>query len=78
VYAAFGLFTDANYGPVSGEEGPVSPKYVDVPAWIVTYTGLSMPPVGAYPAPPSPRVNTELNVVIDATTGAYMLAFSWR
>ena len=84
VATAFGLFTDTNYGPVDGEEGPVTPSFVKVPAWIVTFNGLKMEGAGGVPVDPkSPlpresRPNTELNVVIDATTGEVIEAFTYR
>lgn len=53
----------------------------DVTAWVVTLSGLSILPNG--PRRPvggdwSQQANTELNVVIDAQTGEYMMAFSYR
>ena len=80
VYTAFGLFTSSKYGTVASEDGSVT-QYVSVPAWIVTLAGVSIPPSG-------PRregakegrmgTATELNVVVNADTGNYMMAFSYR
>ena len=46
VDTAYGSFTDVDYGATDGEDGPVTPKYVDVPAWIVTFGGTSVAMVG--------------------------------
>jgi hypothetical protein len=45
----------------------------DVYAWIVTYKGVIYLPGGL-----QPEANTEANVVIDARTGKYLEAFSYR
>lgn len=80
VVTAFGVFTDADYGSTTGDD--ISPAFVDVPAWIVTFRGLELLPI-MKPAEPeeqqgTPVANTELNVVIDASTGDYMEAFTYR
>ena len=43
-----------------------------VPAWVVTFTGVTLSSRGA------DSVNHEVNIVIDARTGEYLLLFSYR
>ena len=84
VDAVYGLFTDSDFGPVVGEEGVVTPRFVRVPVWIVTFRGLSIEPIGRFvpgtdPLPGRPSaVNTEFNVVVNALTSEYMEAFTYR
>ncbi len=63
-------FTDERYGP---DGGP--PLIEDRLVWLVRFTGTAQPVYG--PKTPK-RVATELNVVIDASTGQYLEAFSFR
>ncbi|HKO23365.1 MAG TPA: hypothetical protein VJY65_01350 [Chloroflexota bacterium] len=43
-----------------------------VPAWVVTFTGVNLSSRGG------DSVNHEVNIVIDARTGEYLLLFSYR
>lgn len=75
-------FTDLNRGPDGGPlviEGRL--------VWLIRFTGTPQPvyggldPVSGAPQAelvPPDEVATELNVVIDATTGTYVEAFSYR
>jgi hypothetical protein len=55
----------------------------NVPAWLITFEGLELQafgdcfPYGCSDDEPLP-FNTELNVVIDARTGAFVEAFDYR
>ena len=58
-------------------DGTVVPTWVDVPAWIVRFVGVPQPiygPPGASGVTPA----QELNVVLDARTGAYIEMFSYK
>lgn len=72
VTAQFVLFSDDNnFRPLPG--GGTEYLIQQLPAWLVTFQGLAMPPnIGKGP------LNTELNVVIDASTGEFVEAFSYR
>ena len=51
-----------------------------VPAWVVTISGIDIPSRGGSPRsrPHNITFNHEMNVVIDARTGQYLMAFSYR
>jgi hypothetical protein len=80
IYTAFGLFTDSQYGLAAGDEGPVTPEFVAVPAWVVTFDGVAEPAHAPHrpERTPSPgrMVNPEFNIVVDALIGEYMMAWS--
>lgn len=75
-------FTDLNRGP---DGGPLLIE--DRLVWLIRFTGTPQPVYGgldpqtrlpqAKLVPPT-EIATELNVVIDATTGHYLEAFSYR
>jgi hypothetical protein len=70
----FGLFTKRIPGGVSIEHRP---------AWIVRIQGVCVPAFGpavvdGHLAEPQPCLSSEWNVVIDATTGKWLLDFSYR
>lgn len=57
--------------------------YYHVPAWLVTFTGVTVYGSGGGPPPPgmirpTPRPNHEVNVVIDARDGTQLEMFSYR
>ena len=51
-----------------------------VPAWVVTISGIDIPSRGGSPhsKPHNITFNHEMNVVIDARTGQYLMAFTYR
>jgi len=50
-----------------------------VPAWVVTISGIDIPSRGGVPhRKHQTTFNHEMNVVIDARTGQYLMAFSYR
>jgi hypothetical protein len=72
------LFTNENrYRPdSSGNKQYVSWQ---VPAWVVTVSGIDIPMRGGVRGRQNQiRVNHEMNVVIDARTGQYLQAFTYR
>jgi hypothetical protein len=73
-------FTDTGRG-IELADGTIQLEFVDVPAWIVRFRGVPQPVVGRHKAndqdQPQPQA-TELNVVLDARTGAYLEMFSFR
>lgn len=76
ISAQMAEFTDTSRLEL-GEDGVEHLAFAGVAAWIVRFTGVPQPifgPLGASSAPPA----TELNVVMDATTGAYLEMFSFR
>jgi hypothetical protein len=84
-------FTDTEWRPSAGDDSTADdgpPLYSQVPAWIVTYRNVCVPnsgpaetdaPIsGDKTAKQSDCAGTELNVVVDATTGSYLEAYSYR
>ena len=68
-------------GTQASWEGPL--LYDRVLAWIVTLDGVCVPYHGPVSlsgeaAPRPPCAGTELNIVIDATTGEFIQSFSYR
>ena len=63
--------------PGCPSDGTVAPRYSKVPAWVLTYTGLSLPSFGGAPDTPA-TVTHELLVLVNAQTGQYMEAYSYR
>jgi hypothetical protein len=51
----YGLVTDTEYGHIN-PDGSVTPFFVNYPAWIVEYQGISAPMTGG-PAGPAPSPN---------------------
>jgi hypothetical protein len=74
VSAEYGLFSDDEYGS-NQADGTFKPRYQDIPAWIVTFTGpgLNVYSSGPPSADGSQRVNHEETVVIDGQTGNSLL-----
>lgn len=61
------------------------PEHWQEPTWLLTLTGLRLLPLGCHPgmlmltATPLPcGYNSEMNIMIDAMTGEYMGAFTFR
>lgn len=72
VSATYVLFSNDAYFAES-PEGLRDYRLQNVPAWLVTYTGLDLPLHGA-----PGMVNHELNVVVDVRTGEAIWEFSYR
>ena len=71
VVARYGLFTNDRYGKwLPG--GDIQLKWVDHPAWFVTFEGLQVPSFGR-----SKAVHSQMTVVIDAGTGQYLMAYNY-
>lgn len=77
-----GVSVDAKYGVLSDDQmytqrpGVSERNYTaqNRPVWLITYSGMSIPSRG-----PGPIVyDHELNVVVDAATGTYLYAYSYR
>ncbi len=78
VSAQFVLFTDRHRGTVD-ENGSITLTFNAVPAWIIRFTGVPQPVFGPLRADgQTPRAAQELNVIVDARTGAYMEMFSFQ
>lgn len=76
VTAQYGTFSDSNYGSRL-PSGELHAYYQNRPAWVVTFSG---PGVMILPHGPAPKGAThhEVSVVVDASTGQYMLGYSYR
>jgi hypothetical protein len=72
----FGTFTDDRYG-VRGVSGNMQPYLQGRSVWIVTFAGpgLQLPAHGAARAG---AVHNEVSEVVDATTGEYLMGYSYR
>lgn len=68
------LFSDDQYYSTD-TQGVKQFKFQRVPAWVVTYTGVTLPSHG--PVGQSTQFNHELHVVISAETGEYMESYSY-
>ena len=80
--AFFTLFTDTMYA-TRDSTGQMQPQFVKVPAWVITFTGISRasdgpPPIGANTSAASVQYSQELHVAINAVTGKYMEEYSYR
>ena len=77
-------FTDLNargISDVDGREGPLI--HEKVLAWVVTLRGVCFPVMGRVfatppPTPPPTCAGTEMNLVLDASTGEFIEGFSYR
>src|SRR3954451_6302431 len=67
------LFSDDGFFERDATGQPYRPRQ-QVPAWVVTFKGVILPSRGGDPD----AANHEVNIVIDARTGEYMLLFSYR
>lgn len=76
VTASYGIFSDDHYA-ARVPSGPPRPLYERVPAWIVTFSGSGTVLYSTGPSPPG-TANHEVGVVVDAATGRYLLAYSYR
>jgi hypothetical protein len=75
VSAQYVLFSDDEYTAIDAP-GRQYLRFQRVPAWVVTFEGLSLPSRGP---PTQPAVYShEEHIVIDAETGIYMEAFSYQ
>jgi hypothetical protein len=83
VTAFYTLFSDTMYAN-RGSDGKMHPQFVNVPAWVVTFTGIDHTSYGGFPrggtnsATPRAIHNHEMHVVINAVTGSYMEQYSYR
>lgn len=78
VSAQFVLFTDRNRGTVAAD-GSLTLSFKSVPAWIVRFTGVPQPVFGRLGVgSQAPRPAQELNVIVDARSGAYLEMFSFQ
>jgi hypothetical protein len=82
IRARYVIFSDDVRGTADkiGDDASVRLNYQNVPAWVVTYCGLSIPPAFRRGVPTPTKINYahEWNVVINAETGEYMEEFSFR
>ena len=69
------LFTNSQYGPVD-KSGQVIPNFQNRLVWLITYRGI-FPALGGRGMTLAPP-NTEYNVVIDAVTGEFLQAFTYK
>jgi hypothetical protein len=78
IHAAYGLFTSTDY-LIGDSEASLEPRWVNVPAWIVTFAGVPLsvygPPPGVAPTQGPPLIG-EMDVIVDAVTGAYMYSLA--
>lgn len=70
------LFTDHHRGELKAD-GSVSLEFESVPAWVVRFRGVPQPIFGGIGTKGGVQAQ-ELNVVIDASTGAYLEMFSFQ
>jgi hypothetical protein len=68
---SFGDFTDRSVRSVDSAVGPI--ELQAQPSYVVTFVDMSIPGRGL-----GSRVNHEMSVVIDASSGAYLEAFTVR
>lgn len=84
IRARYVMFSDNVRGKAikigDDEDASVRPDYQNVPAWVVTFCGLSIPPAfrRGVPTPTVFNYAHEWNVVINAETGEYMEEYSFR
>lgn len=76
VSAQFVSFSDDQYADVDAA-GQSHPKFQQIPAWVIVFEGMNIPPRGGRRAANLPP-HTEMHVVINAETGEYMEAFTYR
>lgn len=73
IVASYVLFTDEQNTTVDAV-GQQHAIFQQVPAWVVTFFGVNLLSRGGDPK----AINHEVNVVVDARTGAYLELFSYR
>ncbi len=72
------LFTDSEYGPTDAN-GKIQPLYMNRLVWVVSYEGINFyGSSGPRGQTIDKRPFTEFNVVIDATTGEVLEAYSYQ
>ena len=77
VFTALGYLSDPSLETAAAAGEKVDPTLLAHPlVWIISYEGVNIPSSGPPNSPHS--VAHEYNVVIDATTGAYMMAFVFQ
>jgi hypothetical protein len=78
--AQYGLFSDDRYGQML-PSGRRQLYLQDRPAWVVTLSGVQLPSHGprrAGAVHPAGADHNEVNIVIDAATGQYLMGYSYR
>jgi hypothetical protein len=83
INAQYVLFSDNVRGgaTVAGDDDTVTLDFQNVPAWVITFCGLSIPAHGTERIAKAGHVlpnHTEWNVVVNAQTGAYMEEYTFR
>jgi hypothetical protein len=66
---------------VPGDDDTVTLDFQNVPAWVVTFCGLSIPANGSYEITKAGHIlpnHTEWNVVLNAQTGEYIEEYTFR
>jgi hypothetical protein len=77
IIAELGYLSDTNLEKASADGEKVDPTLLAHPlVWIISYEGLEIPSSG--PPNSEHHIAHEYNVVIDATTGAYIMGFVYR
>ena len=77
IIAELGYLSDTNLETASANGEKVDPTLLAHPlVWIISYEGLEIPSSG--PPNSEHHIAHEYNVVIDATTGAYIMGFVYR
>jgi len=82
VKAQYVLFSDNSRGRAAtiGDDDSIILDYQNVPAWVVTFCGLSIAPITRAGGTHNLNMNYahEWNVAVNAQTGEYMEEFSFR
>jgi len=74
VSVQYGELTDSDY-TMTGPSGEESLRYINRLVWLVTFAGAHVPNLG--PSGNGPD-NGQMNVAVDANTGEYLEAYSYR
>lgn len=87
VKATLALFTNPTYRPVTPDGDPTGPPlWEKLPVWLVTVDGICAGDSGggfilpdqSSPQKLEPCPNHEVNIIIDATTGEYLMDISYQ
>lgn len=71
------VFTDRHRG-IENADGSLTLSFVNIPAYVIRFTGVPQPVFGAIGSGQRPPAAQELNVVIDARTGDCVEMFSFE
>jgi hypothetical protein len=77
----FGLVTNDTLGPRAAN-GPIQPKYINFPAWVVTFRNVPdeigmlgpAPAPGTTPSPQPIRGQRDILITFDAATGSFLFS----